>query len=85
MESIRAVVYTLQGRKLLASMDIKDTYLHVPIFSAHQNLLRFVVEEHHYQFVALSFGVATALRVFTKVLAPLLARLRAQGVMIMAY
>lgn len=52
----------------------------MPIFPAHQRLLRFVVEQHHYQ-----FGLATTPLVFTRILAPLLAKLRAQGETIMAY
>lgn len=85
MESIRSVVASLQGGELLASIDIKDAYLHVPIFLDHQKLLRFAVNQRHFQFVALPFGLATAPRVFTKVLAPLLAYLRSQGISIVAY
>lgn len=76
MESIRSVVSTLQGGEFLASIDIKDAYLHVPIFPAHQRFLRFA---------ALSFSLATAPRVFTKILALPLAKLRARGITVTAY
>lgn len=85
MESIRSVVAALQGKEFLASIDIKDAYLHVPIFPGHYRYLRFALNYRHYQFVALPFGLATAPRVFTKILAPVLAILREQGILIMAY
>lgn len=43
-----------------------------PICAQHQRFLRFAVGEEHYQFAALPFGPASAPRVFTKVLAPVL-------------
>ena len=43
----------------MASIDIKDAYLHVPIHPTHQKFLRFAVEHRHFQFVALPFGLAT--------------------------
>lgn len=48
----------------LCSLDIKDAYLNVPIHSVHQALLRFPIRDreqvHHFQFIALSFGLASA-------------------------
>ena len=48
MASICSVVTTLQPGDFLASLDIRDAYLHVPICTKHQKLLRFVVGEDHY-------------------------------------
>lgn len=62
----------LLARHFLTSLDIQDAYLNVPIFSPHQCYLYFAVGNLHYQFVALSFGLSTALKVLTKVLAPAL-------------
>ena len=85
MESVRSAAAALQKNDFLASIDIKDAYLHVPIFQPHQRFLRFTVARRHFQFVALPFGLATAPRVFTKVLAPILANLRIQGIIVLAY
>lgn len=41
--------------KLLASVDTKDAYLHVPIFSLHQHFLHFSVGHSHLQSVVLTF------------------------------
>ncbi|KAM4038352.1 uncharacterized protein ACNLHF_016660 [Anomaloglossus baeobatrachus] len=63
----------------LASIDIRDAYLHIPIFPAHQRFLRFVVQEQHFQFTALPFGLSTAPRVFTKVMATVMASFLQSG------
>lgn len=55
-----------------ASVDIKDAYLHVPIFPLFQSFLGFALGLLHYQFVALNVGFSSALWVFTKVLVPVL-------------
>lgn len=85
MESLRSVVASLERGEFLASIDIRDAYLHIPIARSHQRFLRFAVGSEHFQFVALPFGLATAPRVFTKVLAPLMALLRARGIAVIPY
>lgn len=85
MESLRSVVASLEQGEFLVSIDIKDAYLHIPIAESHQRFLRFAVGSAHFQFIALPFGLATAPRVFTKVLAPLMALLRARGIAVIPY
>ncbi|CAJ0958925.1 unnamed protein product [Ranitomeya imitator] len=60
MDSLHSVVASLEKGEFLASIDIKDAYLHIPIFPPHQQFLRFAVQEELFQFVALPFGLATA-------------------------
>ncbi|XP_040286209.1 dynein heavy chain 8, axonemal [Bufo bufo] len=85
MESFRSVIASLEADEFLSSIDIQDAYLHVPIALSHQRFLRFAVGSLHFQFVALPFGLASAPRVFTKVLAPLVELLRARGVALVPY
>ncbi|CAJ0928323.1 unnamed protein product [Ranitomeya imitator] len=85
MDSLRSVVASLEKGEFLASIDIKDAYLNIPIFPSHQQLLRFADQEEHFQFVALPFGLATAPRVFTKVMAAVMAILHARGVVVLPY
>ncbi|CAJ0933615.1 unnamed protein product [Ranitomeya imitator] len=68
MESLRSVIASMEKGEFLASIDIQDVSLHIPILPSHQRFLRFVVQEDHFQFAALPFGLATAPRVFTKVM-----------------
>ncbi|XP_063770427.1 uncharacterized protein LOC134901984 [Pseudophryne corroboree] len=69
----------------MVSLDIKDAYLHVPIYPPHQAYLRFAVQDCHYQFQTLPFGLSTAPRIFTKVMAEMMVLLRKQGVTIIPY
>lgn len=59
---------------VLASIDIKDIYLHV-YREGHQRFLRFAIGKVHFQFVAFPFGLAFAPQVFKKVFVPVLALL----------
>ncbi|KAM4027625.1 uncharacterized protein ACNLHF_023307 isoform 1-T1 [Anomaloglossus baeobatrachus] len=85
MESLRSVIASMTQGDFLASIDIRDAYLHVPIAVSHQRWLRFAIGEEHFQFVALPFGLATAPRVFTKVMAAVVAVLHLQGLAVIPY
>ncbi|CAJ0933419.1 unnamed protein product, partial [Ranitomeya imitator] len=68
------VVFTLQ--------DIVDSIL----FSFNtERYLRFAVLQEYFQFVALPFGLATAPKVFTKIMAALMAILRVRGLVLFPY
>ncbi|CAJ0942993.1 unnamed protein product [Ranitomeya imitator] len=51
----------------------------------HHRFLRFTVLQEHFQFIALPFGLATAPRVFTKIMAALMAILRVRGLGLFPY
>ncbi|CAJ0965547.1 unnamed protein product, partial [Ranitomeya imitator] len=59
MESLRSVISSLEKGEFLASINIKDAYLHITIFPPHRRFLRFAVREGYFQFTALPFGLAT--------------------------
>ena len=69
----------------MASIDLKDAYLSVTIWEEHWKYLRFLWESTMYEFQCLPFGLSSAPRVFTKLLKPVLARLRHQGVRLIMY
>ncbi|CAJ0939180.1 unnamed protein product [Ranitomeya imitator] len=51
----------------------------------HQSKRFLLVQRDHFQFVALPFGLATAPRVFTKIMAALMAILRVRGLVLFPY
>jgi len=85
METLRSIISVTHRGQWLASLDLKDAYLHVPVHQPHRKYLRFVWKGQGYEFQALPFGLSTAPRAFTKILAPLIAHLRMQGVILYAY
>jgi hypothetical protein len=85
METQDSIIKALRKGQWLATLDLKDAYLHVPILPAHRPYLRFAFEGRHYQFKVLPFGISTAPRVFTKVLAPIVNLIHQRGIIFHPY
>ena len=69
----------------MVKVDLKDAYLTVPIHLQDRKFLRFSWEQEVFQFRSLPFGLASAPRTFTKLLRPLLALLRSQGLRMVVF
>lgn len=57
----------------MATLDLEDAYLLVPIAEDHRHFLRFQWRNITYEFSALFFGLFTAPYIFTKILRPVVA------------
>lgn len=79
LEDWRTVVRLMLPRVQMASLDLKDAYLLVSVHPDHRKFLRFQWRENTFEFTALSFGLATAPYIFTKLLRPVVTYLRARG------
>lgn len=71
MQSLQTILDTIRDKDVLTSIDLMEAYLHVPIYSAYQKILRFCYAARHYQYRALPFGLSLAPRFFTKLMAAL--------------
>ena len=69
----------------MVSIDLKDSYLQVPVHPDSRQFLCFVVGGKVCQFRALCFGLSTAPQVITRVMAPVSVMLHAMGVRILRY
>ena len=58
METLTAVIKVLQQGWWGATLDLRDTYLNVPVHKFSQKWLRFAVGHCHYQFRVLPFGLS---------------------------
>ena len=85
MTTLQGVIPLIRQGDYLATLDLKDAYLHIPMCQAHRKYLRFMIEGTHYQFKVLAFGVKSAPRVFTKCLAAVAAHLRRLGIHVYPY
>ena len=72
METLRSVIRFVKPGDWLASIDLKDAYLHIPICPSHLKYLRFAFHGDCYQLSVLPFGLNIASMVWTKVLAPIM-------------
>ena len=80
METIQSVLLSVRQGDWMASIDLKEVYLQVPVHPASRHFLRFVFRDNVYQFKALCFGLSTAPQVFTRVMAPVSAILHSMGI-----
>ena len=69
----------------MASIDLREAYLQVPIHPESRRFLRFVAHGRFYQFTALCFGLSTAPQVFTRVMAPVSTILHSLGIRMCCY
>ncbi|KAK3101176.1 hypothetical protein FSP39_001539 [Pinctada imbricata] len=85
METLRTIISALEIGDWVASIDLKDAYLHIAIYPQDRKYLRFCVGNQHYQFRSMPFGLATAPRVFTKLMTAIDAFLRTRQIHIFMY
>lgn len=85
MENVFSLRDILKKGDWLAEIDLKDAYLTVPMAKEHRKYLRFQWQGKMYEFKSLPFGLATAPITFTKLLRPVVAFLRQQGVRLVVY
>ena len=85
METIQSVLLSVRQGDWMASIDLKEAYLQVPVHPASRHLLRFVFRDRVYLFKALCLGLSTAPQVFTRVMAPVSAILHSMGIRMRRY
>ena len=79
MASLQTALEMLREDCWMGSVDLRDAYYSVRIRPEHRILLRFLWKGSLFQFVGMPNGLASAPRVFTKLLVPVFASLREEG------
>ena len=79
MDTIQTALKLMRPGCFMASVDLKDAYYSIPIAAEDRQLLKFEWEGNYFHFTCLPNGLASAPRLFTKVLKPVFASLRAEG------
>ena len=85
METIQSVLLSVRQGDWMASIDLREVYLQVPVHPESRRFLRFVAHGRTYQFKALCFGLSTAPQFFTRVMAPVSAILHSLGIRMRRY
>lgn len=85
MENIQMALNFISQGDSMISIDLKDAYFSVPIFSPHRKYLRFMWKGQRYEFTCLPFGYSLAPRVFTKICKPFVSHLRLNGFRIVIF
>lgn len=69
----------------MISLDLQEAYLHVLIHQEHRRFLKFAYANRHYQYRAMPFGLSSAPRTFTKLLAVVATSIRLVPVRVLCY
>lgn len=85
METLRSILKSLKIGDWAVKLDLQDAYFHIPIHKHYRKFLRFSILGKKYQYRALPFGLRSAPRIFTKVMAVVGAFLRKQMIHIFMY
>ena len=85
MEGIHMLKDLLRKGDFMVKIDLKDAYFTVPLCQEHQKFVRFLWKETLYEYSCLPFGLASAPRVFTKVMKPIAALLRQMSIRLVIY
>ena len=85
MDSLETAKDLMRKNVWMASLDLKDAYFSLPIAEEFQKFLVFQWDGKFYKYVVLPFGITLAPRVFTKVMKPVLVKMRQLGFHIVAY
>ena len=84
-ENLAFALDIIQKNDYLTSIDLTDAYFSISINSEYTKFLRFYWRGILYEFKVLCFGLASAPRVFTKVLKPVYALFRQHGIRCIYY
>lgn len=85
METLQTALDLMTKDCYFGSVDLSEAYYSIPIRKEDRRFFRFWFNGQKYQFTSLVMGLTTAPRVFTKVLKPVFATLRAMGLISTAY
>ncbi|VDI32218.1 Hypothetical predicted protein [Mytilus galloprovincialis] len=85
METLKTALQLIKPNVWFASADLKDAYFSVNVVHSDRQFLRFYWNGTKYQFTCLPNGLASAPRIFTKLLKPIFSTLRKNGYLNVAY
>ena len=85
METIQSVLLSVRQGAWMASINLREAYLQVPVHPESRRFLHFVAYGRIYRFTELCFGLSMAPQVFTRVMAPVSAILHSLGIRMSHY
>jgi hypothetical protein len=84
-EDVRTVTKLIRKGDFLATVDLKDGFLHVPINKEYRDLLGFAWKGSYYRFARLPFGLCFSPFYFAKLIRPVVVFLRSLDIRVVAF
>lgn len=85
MEDLSTATKLISPNSFMATIDLEDSYLLVPIHASHRKYLRFLFRGEIFEFTAMPFGLSSAPYIFTKIMRTVVAALRERGFLSVIY
>ena len=80
METTKSILAAVRPGDWMVSIDLKDAYFHIAIHEDFRKYLRFAINGTVYEYIALPFGLASAPRIFTRVVLELIGFVHRQSI-----
>lgn len=85
MEDKKTAMRLMRKDSFMASIDLRDSYLFIPVEKSNGKYLRFSFRNKLYEFNCIPFGLCTAPFLFTKLMKPIAQQLRSRGLLSVFY
>ena len=85
MDTFNTVVKMVKPYCYMATIDLKLAYYLIPVHNDDKKFLKFVWNNRLMQYTAIPNGLSSAPRLFTKIMKPVLAKLREKGHLVSCY
>ena len=85
LEDIRTAINMLQEGDYMCCIDLKDAYFMISVACEYRKYLRFAFKNRLFQFTSLPFGLGSCPYTYTKIMKPLQAWARRQGIRVTNY
>lgn len=82
---MRSVLQLLTPGMYLTTIDLQDAYFLIPISEDSRKYVRFIYKKDLYQFTCLPFGLSVSPYIFTKIMKPVVKKLRTSGLLSTIY
>lgn len=79
-ETLDLILKGISKNSFFTSLDLTDAYFSISIYESDRKYLKFIWNEKLYEFQCLPFGIASAPRVFTKILKVIFSHIRSMGI-----
>jgi len=85
LDTVSQVLLLMDPNCWMQTIDLKDAFNSVPLHKDQWALFRFIVQNQHYEFTRMPFGISIGPWVFTKLLKPVIGHFRELGITTLVY
>lgn len=85
LEDLRSACRLLEQGVYMGSIDINEAYFTIPVHKSSRKYLGFIFQDQIFEFTCLPFGLCLSPYIFTKLMKPVMGKLRQEGLVSVIY